>query len=634
MIDSVRRLLRLRAFSRVALAVALSATSVASAAEVDQDVVKAEAERVAVMAEARSKTVAIFPPEGNGGGSGVLISADGFALSNYHVVKGAEKFMKCGLSDGKSYDAVCVGIDPVGDVALIKIFGRDDFPFAEFADSDAVKTGDWVFASGNPFLLAHDFKPTVTYGIVSGIHRYQYPAGTLLEYADCIQTDASINPGNSGGPLFDSRGKLIGINGRGSFEKRGRVNVGVGYAISINQIKHFLGCLKSGRIVDHATLGARTASDGEGRVIVQDILEDSDAWRRGLRIGDEITEFGGRSVRTVNAFKNVLGIFPQGFRVPVTYRSKGNTHKTFIRLAGVHDPEELIQKTMGKPEPEKGLPPGPPKPPEEPEGPNPDKKGPEGDKPKDGPEGAPKIELPLDPKQPKKFKLPFQKGDAAEEPVVPEIVKKHYAEKRGFTNYKFNELERDRVWNSLSAAMQASGLSGAWTIEGDQLTGGAAENKSNVVISIADAMVEYRLPSGAATLPVGGSFDGAIDPQGTGGLLATLSLWRRLLALGPAKFGDMRYEGAFPLPGLPDNYDVLLGRQAGVACRFFVDPRSGDLVSIELQADDELDPCELFFTDYREQGGRRLPSRIEIRHGDSVYAVIVPRDWKFAEAAK
>src|SRR5947199_406932 len=94
---------------------------------------------------------------------------------------------------------------------------------------------------GNPFLLATDFKPTVTFGLVSGVHRYQYPAGTLLEYTDCIQIDTSINPGNSGGPLFNMDGELIGINGRGSFEKRGRVNSGVGYAISINQIKNFMG---------------------------------------------------------------------------------------------------------------------------------------------------------------------------------------------------------------------------------------------------------------------------------------------------------------------------------------------------------------------------------------------------------
>ena len=117
---------------------------------------------------------------------------------------------------------------------------------------------------GNPFLLATDFQPTVTSGIISGVHRYQFPAGTLLEYADCLQTDASINPGNSGGPLFNGQGQVVGINGRCSFDKRGRVSVDVGYAISINQIKNFLGVLHSGRIVDHATLGARVASDDAG----------------------------------------------------------------------------------------------------------------------------------------------------------------------------------------------------------------------------------------------------------------------------------------------------------------------------------------------------------------------------------
>ena len=148
------------------------------------------------------------------------------------------------------------------------------------------------------------------YGIISGVHRYQYPAGTLLEYADCLQTDAAINPGNSGGPLFDAAGRLIGINGRGSFEKRGRVNVGVGYAISINQIKRFIGLLKSGRIVDHASLGATVTTDADGRVVVDDILDDSDAFRRGLRYGDEMVRFGGREIGSANAFKNALGTYP------------------------------------------------------------------------------------------------------------------------------------------------------------------------------------------------------------------------------------------------------------------------------------------------------------------------------------
>jgi S1-C subfamily serine protease len=87
-------------------------------------------------------------------------------------------------------------------------------------------------------------RPSISAGIVSGVHRYQFPSGTILEYADCIQVDAAINPGNSGGGLFDAAGRLIGVNGRASFEKRGRVNVGVGYAISANQLRNFLGLLK------------------------------------------------------------------------------------------------------------------------------------------------------------------------------------------------------------------------------------------------------------------------------------------------------------------------------------------------------------------------------------------------------
>ena len=248
------------------------------------EVLAAESQRIAVMAKARSSVLAIFDPAGQGGGSGVVISADGYALTNFHVVQPCGKAMKCGMADGQVYDAVIVGLDPTGDVALIKLLGRDDFPHAELGDSDRLRAGDWVFAMGNPFLLATDFQPTVTYGIVSGVHRYQFPAGTLLEYADCLQTDASINPGNSGGPLFDAQGRLVGINGRCSFDKRGRVSVGVGYAISINQIKNFLGVLHSGRIVDHATLGARSSADDQGRVVVADILETSDAYRRGLRM--------------------------------------------------------------------------------------------------------------------------------------------------------------------------------------------------------------------------------------------------------------------------------------------------------------------------------------------------------------
>ena len=193
---------------------------------------------------------------------------------------------------------------------------------------------------GNPFLLAHDFTPTVTFGLVSGTHRYQEPSGLLLEYTDCIQIDTSINPGNSGGPLFNMAGELVGINGRGSFDKRGRVNSGVGYAISINQIKNFLGHLYAGIDTDHATLGAsvRTIGDEDGQithVVVQAILDEADAVRRGLQPDDELVEFAGRPVLSTNQYKNVLGIYPKGWRLPLTYRRDNKKHEVLVRLMGI-----------------------------------------------------------------------------------------------------------------------------------------------------------------------------------------------------------------------------------------------------------------------------------------------------------
>src|SRR5207244_12004637 len=138
-------------------------------------------------------------------------------------VEGAGSTQLCGLSDGVLYDAILVGLDKVGDVALIKLLPKEvdgkvvspkggKFPFAKMGDSEKVRAGDWAFAMGNPFLLATDFNATVTFGMVSGVNRYQFPAGLLLEYTACIQIDTSINPGNSGGPLFNLDGELIGIN--------------------------------------------------------------------------------------------------------------------------------------------------------------------------------------------------------------------------------------------------------------------------------------------------------------------------------------------------------------------------------------------------------------------------------------
>ncbi len=391
---------------------AASATAVSAEPDVPAAVLQAQADRVATIARARNSVVAIFGSRGSEGGSGIVISRDGYALTNFHVVVGTGAAMKSGLPDGRLYDTVIVGVDPTGDVALVKLLGRDDFHAAELGDSDTARPGDWVFAMGNPFLLATDFQPSVSYGIVSGVHRYQYPAGSFLEYTDCLQIDAAINPGNSGGPLFDSAGRLIGVNGRASFEKRGRVNVGVAYAISINQIKNFLGCLRGGRIVDHATLGARLATDADGTVRVAEILEECDARRRGLHHQDELVRFAGRSIRTVNEFKNVLGIIPAGWRVPIAYRRGGEIHEALVRLESVHAEAELWKQLADRPR---------------------------------------------------------SSDDIA---TIPEAVVPYYEKRTGYANFYFNRENQDRVFRALAASGSFDQLAGPWTITGQVEAGG------------------------------------------------------------------------------------------------------------------------------------------------------------------
>jgi S1-C subfamily serine protease len=589
----------------------------------------------AVLDKAKDTVLAVFGPTGQGGGSGVVISPDGYALTNFHVAKPCGDAMKCGMADGKAYDAVIVGIDPTGDVALIKLLGRDDFPAAELGDSDELRVGDACFAMGNPFLLATDYQPTVTFGLVSGVHRYQPPAGTLLEYTDCIQTDASINPGNSGGPLFDAEGRLIGINGRGSFEKRGRVNVGIAYAISINQIKHFLGHLHSGRIVDHATLGATVAFDSEGRVMISDILEDSDAYRRGLRYGDELISFGNRPIQTPNAFKNVLGIYPKGWRVPLSYRRDAKRVDILVRLEGVHGREELIEKAMGQP---RAAPIEPPQPRE---------------KPAEKPKGDPK--LPTAPPQGEtavgytaEEKTPEEKPDEGKpegkkiegkpipinpmqmmrrQPPMPDSVKKVFEERRGYSNYYFNKLHRDRVWKAWTARCDLAAAKGVWTLGGETDGGGAYEFK----LTDADALL--KLPTRDSSWIATETLTASLNPPESGGLLLTLHLVRRLNLEGPEKYGDVYYLGTCPLPGRPGLFDVLVTTYKQVETHFYFDPSDGLMAAVEMYPAEHEDPCEIYFTEYRESEGRMTPGVMDVRYGNDRVATFKLSNVKFEKGA-
>lgn len=562
----------------------------ASANAVDANVLAAQQQRIKAMQKAAEATVAIFGLDGGGGGSGVLITRDGYALTNYHVSSACGDHMRCGLNDGRVYDAVIVGVDATGDVSLIKLLGRSDFPLAPLADSETVRVGQWVFAAGNPFVLASNLQPTVTLGIVSGVHRYQYPAGTLLEYADCIQTDAAINPGNSGGPLFNFDSEVIGINGRCSFEKRGRVNVGVGYAISANQIRQFLGMLRSGRLVDHATMAATVSTDDTGKVLISNILNSSDAYRRGLRYGDEVLTFADRPVTTTNHFKNILGTMPKDWRVPVSYRRGGVTQSTLVRLAGVHTEQQLIELVsaeLGKDAPKpKGKPAEPEK------------------------------------KQPDAAQPDETKSAEADRPALPgepdkALVKSMLAKRPGFANYYFNEQNRDAVWQRTQALGDFSKVDRRWV-----LTGKLAGEDTPVRIQIDSVSGMILLGSRTVEISFAEAMSDAISKRREGGLLVALRAWQQLLQVGPKHIGETIYLGTAPIYASNNMvlaeqplHDVLQSAWYDTVARFNFPQDSGEIRCIEVFGDASEDPVEVYFDHYREKDKRTLPGRIRLQYG-------------------
>lgn len=299
---------------------------------------KAQQDRIAAVEKAMPSVIAIYGNDRQGGGSGVIIDPSGLALTNHHVIMGAGVEGWGGLADGKLYRWKLIGTDPGGDVSLIQMEPEDDepFPFTILGDSDTVRVGDWAMAMGNPFILTEDQKPTVTLGIVSGVKRYQYGAGkNQLVYGNCIQIDSSINPGNSGGPLFNMQAEIIGINGRGSFQDRGRVNVGLGYAISSNQIKNFIPDLLATKLVEHGTLDA-SFSDRGGKVVCSTINEDAPVARAGLELGDELLAFEDIPVTNANQYTNLICTLPEDWPAKLEIRKSDGTELVLhIRMYGL-----------------------------------------------------------------------------------------------------------------------------------------------------------------------------------------------------------------------------------------------------------------------------------------------------------
>jgi S1-C subfamily serine protease len=552
----------------------------------------AESDRVAVIEKVSPAVVAVCMVGGRGVGSGVLIDPEGYALTNHHVVQPTGPVMQCGLADGVLYDAVLVGMDMLGDVALIKLLPKEPgkpFPFVRLGNSDEVRVGEAAFAAGNPFSVALDFTPTVTYGIVSGTNRYE-PLGSRpggQEYTDCIQVDVPINPGNSGGPLFNMRGELIGINGRISLEKRGRVNVGVGYAISINQIKNFLGHLYAGLAADHATLGALVLTENEdadlARMVVRQILDDSDAARRGLRTGDQLVTFAGRNMSSTNHYKNILGTFPGGWRVPLTYRRERETHEVLVRLQGVVETPK-----------EERPPPG-------------------------GPPPAPKIEIPT--------------------PKVETPASKLYRPVKGLANGYFNDLARDKLLAAAKKHGDFAAAAGPWVAEG---TYDAGERKGEMRFEVApgasdDTRVSLKLNIEHKLLPLRQTdAREQAEPIGSGGLMMALYHYHRFLTTGRKGFeGEFLHGGGEPFYPPPAgaapkslaeqrvDAELIRTRHGPVTCKWYFGKADGRLLGFEVYLTKNGEPCEVYLSDYRDVGaGRTLPHRIECRFADKRYATL------------
>lgn len=244
-------------------------------------------------------------------GSGFIISADGFILTNDHVVENAQRIVVT-LQDGREFRARVIGRDEKTDIALIKIDATGHLPVAPLGDSDGVRVGAWVIAIGNPFGFDH----SVTAGIVSAKGRF-IPGN----YDDFIQTDASINPGNSGGPLINEHGAVIGVNS--AIYTRTGVNMGIGFAVPVNLVKAELPELRSLGKVVRGWLGVyiQPVSEAQAQAaglslprgaLVTEVIDNSPAKAAGLRHGDIIVRIDQQEIGESQQLPLIVGSVPVG----------------------------------------------------------------------------------------------------------------------------------------------------------------------------------------------------------------------------------------------------------------------------------------------------------------------------------
>jgi serine protease Do len=273
-------------------------------------------------------------------GSGFIVSKDGAILTNNHVVSQADE-IQVELSDGRKFKAEVVGKDERTDIAVIKIKGGGDLPYASLGDSGKIRPGDWVMAIGNPFGLEH----TVTVGVVSAMGR-RLGGGP---YAKFIQTDASINPGNSGGPLFNLKGEVIGIN---TMIYAG--GQGIGFAIPINLAKDLMPQLLTKGSVTRGWLGVSIQEitpelakafklKNEKGALIADVFTGSPAHDAGFKRGDVVVEFNGKKVKEPYDLSMLVGRAKRGDKVKVKVLREGKDVELKVKI-GTMDEDKLAAK--------------------------------------------------------------------------------------------------------------------------------------------------------------------------------------------------------------------------------------------------------------------------------------------------
>ena len=299
--------------------------------------------------------------EQQGGGSGFLISDDGYIVTNNHVVTGGPRAeavnqVAVTLTNGKEYKATIVGRDAASDLALLKI-DATGLPFVKFADSSQARVGDWVVAVGNPLGLGS----TVTAGIISAVQRNLGGGGAYDRY---IQTDTAINRGNSGGPLFDLHGNVVGINNM--LISPVGANIGVNFAIPAEAAIPVINSLRAGQKIERGYLGIGIAPVDEDLAaalglpkdrgeFVQRVEPDQAAEKAGLKRGDVVTKVNGKDVTPSQTLSYIVANTKPGTRIPLEVIRDGKT-MTLYAVVATRPPEEQLAGSNFDPEDDQAMP--------------------------------------------------------------------------------------------------------------------------------------------------------------------------------------------------------------------------------------------------------------------------------------